>query len=530
LFSHAQVENLLDSMLSPTVQLRSGGYLVINQTEALVAIDVNSGRSTRDRGIEETALRTNLEAAEEAARQLRLRDLAGLIVIDFIDMESKKHNAMVERRMAEALKHDRARIQIGHISHFGLLELSRQRLRPSFAETSLNICTHCGGLGHVRSTESAALHVLREIEEEGGKRRASEILVTVATATALFILNNKRQRLTEIEQRYGMRVGFATDESLLPAQSRIDRIRAATPAELPAPVPPVPIVDDSQDAEFVEDEEDVDLRETARDSADTEEAETEAGPPGETAEEADRRRRRRRRRRRGGRREDGQLAEAAAPLDGGDQPEIPAQAFPVLPPHIDTPPVPGHDQAEEALEAVEPAEAAPEAEATPPAEEAQVRARRGRRGGRRRRKGDDAETAPTQEPAPYQPPFPAYVGPTPADPFAFGALDIFDVMEQAELRAPAEAARPANDRIEPQPSQAAEQASPPPASPNHTRDAHAAPEPKPSSKLEDTAPEPASQEPVPAASEPEVGPAIKPVLIGSEEAAPVERKRGWWRR
>ena len=155
---------------SPTVQLRSGGYLVINQTEALVAIDVNSGRSTRERGIEETALRTNLEAADEVARQLRLRDLAGLIVIDFIDMEAKKHNAMVERRLKEALKNDRARIQVGHISHFGLLEMSRQRLRPSLAETSFITCPHCGGIGHVRCTESAAIHVLRG--DRGGGRQA----------------------------------------------------------------------------------------------------------------------------------------------------------------------------------------------------------------------------------------------------------------------------------------------------------------------------------------------------------------------
>ncbi len=150
LFAKHQVEAQLDAMLLPTVQLRSGGYLVINQTEALVAIDVNSGRSTRERGIEETALRTNLEAADEVARQLRLRDLAGLIVIDFIDMEAKKHNAMVERRLKEALKNDRARIQVGHISHFGLMEMSRQRLRPSLAETSFIACPHCGGTGHVR--------------------------------------------------------------------------------------------------------------------------------------------------------------------------------------------------------------------------------------------------------------------------------------------------------------------------------------------------------------------------------------------
>ena len=195
LFARNQVEAQLDGMLMPTVQLRSGGYLVINQAEALVAIDVNSGRSTRERNIEETALRTNLEAADEVARQLRLRDLAGLIVIDFIDMESKRHNAMVERRIKEALKNDRARIQVGHISHFGLLEMSRQRLRPSLAETSFIPCPHCGGTGHVRSTENAAIHVLRGIEDEGSKRRAAEIVVYVSTPVALYLLNHKRERL-----------------------------------------------------------------------------------------------------------------------------------------------------------------------------------------------------------------------------------------------------------------------------------------------------------------------------------------------
>ena len=213
LFARFQVEAQLDAMLQPTVQLRSGGYLVINQAEALVAIDVNSGRSTRERNVEETALRTNLEAADEVARQLRLRDLAGLIVIDFIDMESKRHNAMVERRLKEALKDDRARIQVGHISHFGLMEMSRQRLRPSLEETTLIICPHCNGTGHVRGTESAALHVLRGVEEEAGKRRSAEIVVHVAMAIALYILNHKRERLNEIERRYGMRVIIAADDS-----------------------------------------------------------------------------------------------------------------------------------------------------------------------------------------------------------------------------------------------------------------------------------------------------------------------------
>ena len=233
-----QVDAQLDAMLVPTVQLRSGGYLVINQTEALVAIDVNSGRSTRERNIEETALRTNLEAADEVARQLRLRDLAGLIVIDFIDMESRKHNAMVERRLKEALKNDRARIQVGHISHFGLLEMSRQRLRPSLAETSLIVCPHCGGTGHVRSTESAAIHVLRHIDEEGAKRRAAEIVVHVAAPIAMYILNHKRERLREIELRYAMHVIFQGDDSLMAPEFRIDRVRPQVAGEAPAAITP----------------------------------------------------------------------------------------------------------------------------------------------------------------------------------------------------------------------------------------------------------------------------------------------------
>jgi ribonuclease E len=531
LFAHSQVESMLDAMLNPTVQLRSGGYLVINQTEALVAIDVNSGRSTRERGIEETALRTNLEAAEEAARQLRLRDLAGLIVIDFIDMESKKHNAMVERRMADALKNDRARIQIGHISHFGLLELSRQRLRPSLAETSLNVCPHCGGAGHVRSTESAALHVLREIEEEGGKRRAAEIMVYVASATAVYILNHKRQRLTEIEQRYAMRVCFAPDESLLPAQTRIDRLRAAVPQDLPPPqaiyAQPTP-EDDSREADITEEEDDVVLEPRAPSPPAPAAVAAPAAPPatpagdyttdadhvpGETAAEGEQRRRRRRRRRRGGRREEGVTADAATPIpDGTDQPDIPDLAFPIegitpapvaaapiapasiAPAPIATEPVPGHDEATEAL-----AEAAPPAEPAAPTEEPTsdgepARARRGRRGGRRRRKpGEEGDASAAIDPgfvpndAPSAPPTYApytYVGPTPADPFALPGMDIFDAIEQAEQRKEnfvvAEAPQP-----------------------------------------------PAEMDNQPAG--PVAGPAIQPIVIGSATSdAPA--KKGWWRR
>jgi ribonuclease E len=206
LFHRYQVESQFDAMHSPVVQLRSGGYIVINPTEALVAIDVNSGRSTKERNIEETAVRTNVEAAEEIARQIRLRDLAGLIVIDFIDMEENRHQRQVEHKVKEAMRQDRARIQIGRISAFGLLEMSRQRLRPSLLEHSTEVCPHCAGTGRIRSIESAALHALRAIEEEGVRRRASEIAVNVPPNVALYLLNHKRHTLSDIEKRYGFTV------------------------------------------------------------------------------------------------------------------------------------------------------------------------------------------------------------------------------------------------------------------------------------------------------------------------------------
>jgi len=485
LFVKAQVEAQLDAMLSPTVQLRSGGYLVINQTEALVAIDVNSGRSTRERGIEETALKTNMEAAEEAARQLRLRDLAGLIVIDFIDMESRRNIASVEKRLKDALKIDRARIQVGSISHFGLMEMSRQRLRPSLAETSLVMCTHCAGTGQVRSTESAALHVLRAVEEEGAKRRAAEIVVHVAGSIALYVLNHKRVRLAEIESRYGMRVAFAADDTLLPPNTRIDRVRAQAASELPPPIsqlaPPEPFEDP--------DEENMDAAaDQAADAVASGEGDDDDAPrPGETAEEGEQRSRRRRRRRRGGRREDG-VAESAAPaslagmepgatepvaLEAGAEPAAGGDDAPaagggdVLAAGGDDVPAPSGDDvlavggdvtptvsdavAEasmvEAMEGDAPAATVEGAasEATDASGDDTDRSkRRGRRGGRRRRRepGDvaaepaDSTPAETGEAPAYAPPAyapPTYAGPTPADPFGgSSAFDIFDAIEQAE--------------------------------------------------------------------------------------------------
>ncbi|MGH7004374.1 MAG: Rne/Rng family ribonuclease, partial [Alphaproteobacteria bacterium] len=223
LFHRFQVESQIDNMHIPSVQLRSGGYIVLNPTEALVAIDVNSGRSTRERNIEETATRTNLEAADEVARQLRLRDLAGLIVIDFIDMEESRNRHAVERRLKEALRHDRARIQVGRISPFGLLEMSRQRLRPSLVEASMMQCPHCGGAGHVRSTESMALTVLRAVEEEGLRQRSAEVTVAVPTGVALYIFNHKRIALGEIEKRQGFRAVFQPDDTIALSTYRILR-------------------------------------------------------------------------------------------------------------------------------------------------------------------------------------------------------------------------------------------------------------------------------------------------------------------
>ena len=214
IFAESGVEAQLDAMFSNHVTLKSGGYLVINQTEALVAIDVNSGRSTREHNIEDTALRTNLEAADEVARQLRLRDLAGLIVVDFIDMEESRNNRAVERRLKDALKNDRARIQVGRISHFGLLEMSRQRIRAGVVEGSTVPCPHCIGAGHVRSTASVALHVLRVLEEALVKSAAHDVTLRTRAVVALYILNQKRAHLQELERRFGVHITVAADDTL----------------------------------------------------------------------------------------------------------------------------------------------------------------------------------------------------------------------------------------------------------------------------------------------------------------------------
>jgi ribonuclease E len=511
LFARHQVDAQLDSMLSPTVQLRSGGYLVINQAEALVAIDVNSGRSTRERGIEETALRTNQEAAEEIARQIRLRDLAGLIVIDFIDMEVKKHNSIVERRLKEALKADRARIQVGHISHFGLLEMSRQRLRPSLAETSFVICPHCGGSGHIRSTESAAIHVLRGIEEEAAKRRAAEILVHAAAPVAMYIFNHKRDRLREIEERYGISVLFTADDTLFAAQFRIDRLRVQALSETPLAITAGP---SHLEETEMEEEEDETLEE--EDEPDTDEAEagaetaqpngSEEAPQGGAVEDSERRRRRRRRRRRNGRRE-----EPPAVAASGARPELTGDQGGEME-HIEG--VPEH------LEAAD-------------GEDARDR-RRGRRGGRRRRHEDEGGLPEVAEPGAQQPDLPPiYAGPTPANPFGGPAFDIFDAVEQAEAHAkPAPAPAVTSLPIVAGPPPAIEPvADIEPTAESEARDEPPAIEPPLQPPGRDELPPAALPEQPPApANDRGTEPAIQPILVGAEETPPVEKKRGWWRR
>jgi len=284
LFQRYGVEDQLSAMYQPIVQLKSGGYLVINPTEALVSIDINSGRSTREHNIEQTAYNTNLEAAQEIARQLRLRDMAGLIVIDFIDMEQSGHVRKVEKAMKEALKNDRARIQVGRISSFGLMEMSRQRLRTGVLEASTKPCPHCEGTGLMRTAASAGLSALRILEDEAARGRGERILLRAGKEAAVYLLNKKRAELADIEQRYGVMIEVLIDESFEGARMTVD---SSGPRPVAVPRAQVDLVED--------DEEDIE-EETIEDEGEEEEAETrEAAPEGE------RQGRRRRRRRRGGR-------------------------------------------------------------------------------------------------------------------------------------------------------------------------------------------------------------------------------------
>ncbi len=317
LFSKHQTETQLDALYSPTVTLPSGGYIVMNQTEALVSVDINSGKATREHNIEDTALKTNLEACDEIARQLRLRDLAGLVVIDFIDMEENRNNRAVERRLKDALKNDRARIQVGRISHFGLMEMSRQRLRPGILEGSSRTCPHCEGRGIVRSISSCGLSVLRAIEEHLIGRKAEHLTVKCTREVAFYVLNEKRDNLLSIEQAYGISVFIVPSDEVKGSQALIERAGERNIVIRKAVVAPVKIDSayEDEDAEEVEEADVEDETETAPDVSSVESvSETESGDEGS---EAQRNNKRRRRGRRGGKR---------GGRDRDDQPQTQAES------------------------------------------------------------------------------------------------------------------------------------------------------------------------------------------------------------
>jgi ribonuclease E len=384
IFTRFGIESQLDAMFSPVVQLRSGGYIVLNQAEALVAIDVNSGRATREHHIEDTALKTNLEAAEEIARQLRLRDLAGLIVIDFIDMDEKRNNRAVERRLKECLKNDRARIQVGRISHFGLLEMSRQRIRTSVLESSTDKCPHCGGTGHIRSVSSVALQLLRVVEETLLRGATHNLTVRTREEVALYVLNHKRAHLRELEERFRIAITVSADPSMAGQQpfsiERGEQVHSIEQARAIASQPTTIVAAieyDEADDEVEDTEQEEQVGEDVQPRAESFAGDAEQAERGEGGDGGSRRRRRRRRRGRHGepRESDRPMHATAAEhsvthadddeesgeFEEGDEPALSGE-----------PPAPG--SAENGT-----------------ANESRRRRRRGRRGGRRGRRGPEGE-------------------------------------------------------------------------------------------------------------------------------------------
>ncbi|MEO5755295.1 MAG: ribonuclease E/G [Mesorhizobium sp.] len=378
IFVRNGIEAQLDRMLQPQVTLKSGGYIIINQTEALVAIDVNSGRSTKEHSIEDTALHTNLEAAEEVARQLRLRDLAGLIVIDFIDMEENRNNRSVEKRLKDHLKNDRARIQVGRISHFGLMEMSRQRIRASVLESTMKPCPHCGGTGHVRSDSSVALMVVRAIEEFLLKDSRSHITVRTPAATALYVLNHKRGTLVELESRFGLTITIEADDSVGSQHYAIFRGALAEKPEgfVEARSLPAYVEQEEPEDEIVVVEEDDEAPVQAEQPRQQQQQQQPRPANGEEGEGRDRKRRKRRRRR-GGKDRD---REHDAPGDGASI-SAPSGEF------SDSEGVANDDGTEAdddaPLAVVETAEAVDASD-----EGAGKKRRRGKRGGKRNRRED----------------------------------------------------------------------------------------------------------------------------------------------
>ena len=537
LFARYQVESYLSSMFNPTVQLKSGGYIVIGVTEALVAIDVNSGRATKEGSIEETATKTNLEAAEEVARQLRLRDLAGLIVIDFIDMDERKNNAAVEKRMKDRLKTDRARIQVGRISGFGLMEMSRQRLRPGMIEATTQPCPACHGTGLIRSDDNLSLSIIRQIEEEGVRRRSREVLVRCPVGIANFLMNQKREHVAHIEARYGLSVRIEGDPALVSPDFTIEKFKTATRA-VPQVADPVVSVDSS----LMEDFDDAAEAPEAQAAPDNEAPAAPGNGNGDGDEDGKpkkkRRRRRRRSKSRNGNGEDGQSAETGARNGetGGQNGEAAGEvAAPAKPAEAET----AGESAPEAATDGEPVEkpkrkrvsrSRKPKEAAAPAESTQA-------------EPAQAETAPAEAVAAATEEAPA-TGET-AEEAAPKPKRKPAARKPRARKAPQEAAEPAADSpvtdsaapdAKPAPAQGAEPAPAPQAETKPTPEAETKPTPEPEAT---PAPEPeAAPEPAPEAkAEPTPEPAEaktpEPAVAEGETAPEAPKKdkpkrKGWW--
>ncbi|HEX3164471.1 MAG TPA: ribonuclease E/G, partial [Pseudolabrys sp.] len=491
LFTRYGIESQLDAMFSPVVQLRSGGYIVINQAEALVAIDVNSGRATREHHIEDTALKTNCEAAEEIARQLRLRDLAGLIVIDFIDMDEGRNNRTVERRLKEALRHDRARIQVGRISHFGLLEMSRQRIRTSVLESSTEKCPVCGGSGHVRSVSSVALQLLRAIEEMLIKGATHNLIVRTRAEVALYVLNHKRAHLRALEERFRVTLTVSADPTVTGQQSYVvdrgEQVHTVEAAKSIAAAHPIPLPTVDEEDEFVADEAEEDIVEAQG-------HEQEAVVPVQADEEAPRRDsereggpRRRRRRGRGGR------GRGSEPREGA-----PAFTHDTVPEHAVS--HEDHDAGAPEEEGFNPPQPRPEGGQSGETDRDGVRRRRrrGRRGGRRNR--------PHNGEAPFRS---AENG---AEPELQHAVEDLD-------RPPSYDSTPAASYAPPIEQRPAPAAMEPPAAPANAQEPS-----RRRSTIREPAPFASERAPVPSSP---AAPST-PVISSTGPEEPATPKRGWW--
>jgi len=483
LFQRYGAEDQLTAMYQPVVQLKSGGYVVINPTEALVSIDINSGRSTREHNIEQTAYATNIEAAHEIVRQLRLRDMAGLVVIDFIDMESNGHIRKVEKAMKDALKNDRARIQVGRISSFGLMEMSRQRLRTGVLEASTRACPHCEGTGLLRTASSAGLSALRMIEDEAARGRGSRIVLRAGREAAVYLLNRKRDEIVDVERRYGVAIEVLIEESFEGARMSVESV-GPPPAERPRPAPLAPVEDEADEieaeagAEAAADEE-----EEEGEEEDSPKATGRAREREDREERADGRRRRRRRGRRGGRRRE---------RDGEGEGEAETQA---------------EAEAEAGPRAAEPDE--PEGEAPVAAAVADAQAEPARKSRRRprARKRDEAAAAPPAAAAPAPPP-------EPEPPAAAAEASEAPARPKRSRRRKAEAEAPPADTEAPP---ADTEAPAPPAA-----DEPPAPPPRPRRRR-------AAAE-APAAPRAEPQPAEADAGEGDGEGGDGGPRRGWWQR